>query len=375
MVVEGGVDPADLRAGRRFARCRRRRDGPVALGAPLVARRARAGLDGRHQRLRPAHHRLRRPTRHEGFRRHHRDHAQGSAGRPGRRGKSLWILQRLRNRLPVPRADVRGVSERVLPDGSVVVALDHEDSCGPLRRPWPPACSPLPFLSCGPPSTPPMNSERRSSCERHFRTSTCRAPTRWPAATASTSAPSRDGLNAALGPFNRGLVDRMDRRLRDEGFRGQLSFMTSAGAPRTVNHALSLPCCWPARPAAGVAASTTFASRQRPLRHLVRHGRDDVRRRSAVEGRAHAAIRGRRGRVACSTGRAPTWPRSEPEAGAWPGSTYPVPFRACAGPASAGAEPGPACYGRGGTQPTVTDANLVLGYPGARLLRTGWVTR
>jgi N-methylhydantoinase A len=32
------------------------------------------------------------------------------------------------------------------------------------------------------------------------------------------------------------------------------------------------------------------------------------------------------------------------------------------GPESAGAEPGPACYGKGGTQPTVTDANLVLGY-------------
>ncbi len=32
------------------------------------------------------------------------------------------------------------------------------------------------------------------------------------------------------------------------------------------------------------------------------------------------------------------------------------------GPQSAGAMPGPACYGRGGTEPTVTDANLVLGY-------------
>jgi N-methylhydantoinase A len=31
------------------------------------------------------------------------------------------------------------------------------------------------------------------------------------------------------------------------------------------------------------------------------------------------------------------------------------------GPRSAGAEPGPACYGRGGTEPTVTDANLLLG--------------
>jgi len=32
------------------------------------------------------------------------------------------------------------------------------------------------------------------------------------------------------------------------------------------------------------------------------------------------------------------------------------------GPQSAAAEPGPACYNRGGTEPTVTDANLVLGY-------------
>ena len=36
------------------------------------------------------------------------------------------------------------------------------------------------------------------------------------------------------------------------------------------------------------------------------------------------------------------------------------------GPQSAGALPGPACYARGGTQPTVTDANVVLGY-----IRTG----
>ena len=32
------------------------------------------------------------------------------------------------------------------------------------------------------------------------------------------------------------------------------------------------------------------------------------------------------------------------------------------GPESAGSTPGPVCYGRGGTQPTVTDADAVLGY-------------
>jgi N-methylhydantoinase A len=37
------------------------------------------------------------------------------------------------------------------------------------------------------------------------------------------------------------------------------------------------------------------------------------------------------------------------------------------GPRSAGANPGPACYGRGGTEPTVTDANLLLGRLPAKL--------
>jgi N-methylhydantoinase A len=39
------------------------------------------------------------------------------------------------------------------------------------------------------------------------------------------------------------------------------------------------------------------------------------------------------------------------------------------GPESAGADPGPACYGKGGVHPTVTDANVVLG----RLLPTGFL--
>jgi N-methylhydantoinase A len=39
------------------------------------------------------------------------------------------------------------------------------------------------------------------------------------------------------------------------------------------------------------------------------------------------------------------------------------------GPVSAGAVPGPACYGRGGTEPTVTDAHLVLGHLPERLLQ------
>lgn len=43
----------------------------------------------------------------------------------------------------------------------------------------------------------------------------------------------------------------------------------------------------------------------------------------------------------------------------------------CIGPESAGADPGPACYGRGNDKPTVTDANMVLGYLNPRSLAGG----
>lgn len=43
------------------------------------------------------------------------------------------------------------------------------------------------------------------------------------------------------------------------------------------------------------------------------------------------------------------------------------------GPQSAGADPGPACYGRGGTEPTVTDANLFLGRIGPESRLGGWM--
>ena len=44
------------------------------------------------------------------------------------------------------------------------------------------------------------------------------------------------------------------------------------------------------------------------------------------------------------------------------------------GPQSAGAAPGPACYGRGGALPTVTDANLLLGYLDAATFAGGTIT-
>src|SRR4029077_2105603 len=50
------------------------------------------------------------------------------------------------------------------------------------------------------------------------------------------------------------------------------------------------------------------------------------------------------------------------ESGAPPGGASAVAERSGVAPQSAGAEPGPVCYRGGGVEPTVTDANVVLGY-------------
>ena len=60
-----------------------------------------------------------------------------------------------------------------------------------------------------------------------------------------------------------------------------------------------------------------------------------------------------------SSRRSSTSSRSAPAAARSPGSI--AQQRLHVGPQSAGSTPGPVCYGRGGTEPTVTDANLVLG--------------
>ena len=65
-----------------------------------------------------------------------------------------------------------------------------------------------------------------------------------------------------------------------------------------------------------------------------------------------------------STGHAISYPTYDIETiGAGGGSIAWIDSGGCceSGPQSAGSDPGPACYGRGGTLPTVTDANLVLG--------------
>ena len=101
------------------------------------------------------------------------------------------------------------------------------------------------------------------------------------------------------------------------------------------------------------------ARRRVRQRHHLRHGRHQHRRRHHP--RRPAAVDDRRRRsTACPIG-LPMFDIHTVGAGGGSIAYLDAGGALRVGPRSAGAVPGPACYGRGGTEPTVTDANLVLG--------------
>ncbi|MGX6448171.1 hydantoinase/oxoprolinase family protein, partial [Patulibacter sp. S7RM1-6] len=182
---------------------------------------------------------------------------------------------------------------------------------------------------------------------------------------------SSAAIDASLKPLMQDLVRTLERDLDAAGFRGRLLLTTSFGGAWTADEIAE-------RPIYSIGSGPSMA----PVAAL-RHARADL-----PEG-----ADGREDLLVCDTGgttfdvgmvtagephvSADTW-----LGGRWIGhltGTRSVDVRSIGsgggsivwidpggllrvGPRSAGSEPGPACYGRGGTEPTVTDAAVVLGY-------------
>jgi N-methylhydantoinase A len=177
-------------------------------------------------------------------------------------------------------------------------------------------------------------------------------------------------LNAFVGPRLRDYVARLEASLGEEGFAAELHVMCSNGGVATAATVARSPVLTLlSGPAAGIlggawsgALSGRAQGGQKGGQRLITF---DVGGTSADIGIVVD------GRFAEATAR-DTWIGGYPllapmidihTIGAGGGSIAHVDtggaFRV--GPASAGADPGPAAYGKGGTEPTVTDANLVLG--------------
>jgi len=172
---------------------------------------------------------------------------------------------------------------------------------------------------------------------------------------------STASLNAALQPVVGNYLARLEGDLRDQGFRGELLVVQSNGGVMSRQTACELPVRTAlSGPAAGVIACAAIASAA---------GFPD-----AITGDMGGTsfdvslIAGGEAALAAQTslefGMVVRSPMIQIETiGAGGGSIAYVDAGGMlqVGPESAGSVPGPACYGRGNTRPTVTDANVVLG--------------
>jgi N-methylhydantoinase A len=167
-------------------------------------------------------------------------------------------------------------------------------------------------------------------------------------------------INSYIGPLMSGYVAAIERGAREHGYRGRVAYAQCAGGTIFADEARRAPIrTVQSGPVMGTLASAFLAAEMNEPDIIVmdmggtsfdvsviRGGAPDLREHSILE-RFEIAL-----------------PMVYVDSiGAGGGSIARIDDTGGlqVGPASAGADPGPACYGRGGTQPTVTDADVVLG--------------
>jgi N-methylhydantoinase A len=184
---------------------------------------------------------------------------------------------------------------------------------------------------------------------------------------------STTAVNAAIMPLVSRYLDALESRLQAKGIAAPFYVMQSSGGVMSVQSAKQRPVYMvESGPAAGVIAAGALA-----LPHgygnvisfdmggttakvgLIRDGRPQFSTEFEVGGQAITPL---------GEGRGSGYPVRTPvidlvEVGAGGGSEAWIDAGGAlrVGPRSAGAMPGPVCYGQGGTTPTITDANLILG--------------
>ena len=175
---------------------------------------------------------------------------------------------------------------------------------------------------------------------------------------------SATALNAYVGPILTRYLERLTARLESAGFHGRLLIMQSNGGVMAPEMAARFACRTLLSGPAGGPVAGIFCG--------TRAGHQDLITMD-MGGTSFDVSFIKNGQVSFTTegsvgGHAMAFPVLDIRTvGAGGGSIAVVDEGGVlqVGPASAGANPGPICYGRGGMEPTVTDADLVLGYLGA----------
>ena len=175
--------------------------------------------------------------------------------------------------------------------------------------------------------------------------------------------------NAYVRPLMSRYLHRFDDALRSRGFSGEFMLMLSGGGLTTVEQAARMPIrLLESGPAGGVALGARV-SRELEIEHMLAldmggttakicfldAGTPDTARRFEIA----RAWRNKKG--SGLPVRIPTTELVEIGAGGGSIARRDRLGRLAVGPQSSGAVPGPACYGLGGSDATITDANVVLG--------------
>lgn len=180
-------------------------------------------------------------------------------------------------------------------------------------------------------------------------------------------------MSAYVGPVMSTYLDRLRRRLQAMGVQAPVHIMECSGGVMTAEQAARRAVCTiESGPAAGVIAAQRLGVEHgvgdlisfdmggtTAKAGVIRNGAADITYQFHVGGRG--SFGGRRSGTGVPI-KVPAIDLAEVGAGggsiAWVDGAGGLHV----GPQSAGSAPGPACYGRGGSSPTVTDADLVLGY-------------
>jgi 5-oxoprolinase (ATP-hydrolysing) len=176
--------------------------------------------------------------------------------------------------------------------------------------------------------------------------------------------------NAFVQPLMDRYLERLERELRQGGFRGQLHLMHSAGGLLVPDVARTLPIRLLESGPAGGALATAYFGRLAGKPDVISFDMGGTTAKACIIANGRAAVAAemeaaRVHRFKKGSGlpvKAPVIDMIEIGAGGGSIGSIDEVGLLRVGPHSAGADPGPACYGRGGTEATVTDANLMLGY-------------
>ncbi|MEN3357336.1 MAG: N-methylhydantoinase [Mycobacteriales bacterium] len=264
--------------------------------------------------------------------------------------------------LPLRRADIAGVRERVDATGAVLVGLDEEGTRAAVRRLAAEGVEALAVSLLWSPVNPAHERRVREIAAEvapglHVSVSSDVAPRIGEYERACTTL-----LDAYTAPLVGEYLGRLEGRLRGSRFAGAFLVMRMGGGVQPARVARRNPVqTLRSGPAGGVGATQALGARL-GYRDLIA---TDVGGTSfdvglVIDGRPYRARQPTVDRLPLAV------PAVDiPSIGTGGGSIAwvdPALGTLRVGPASAGADPGPACYGRGGSRPTLTDAAAVLGY-------------